>query len=410
MFPVSEIGVHAALCDIDKSPEPPNKMAVLTEQKPERSFQEKLTNIKKKLDDVWEISVVRNKFIQTVMREVEGAQEKDWSRGIRVEFIGEEGIDSGGFGREFFSLLFRTSPVFEKGSFSMEANLLKKKHYFFLGRMTAMAIIHGHPGPKRLNQYLVDYILGGQEPSNECLSENLSELREDIAKWLRDIGSVSDDKTYDVVEKYAEVLDGIGFKKTLNPQTKDEATRAIIKHYLFFRYLPPILQFIDGLKLHGVYEVLTHHMENGRKFLMKCPLPTYLEVKSFFQPVFSVNHVLKEKEQMVMFNFGQFLKNVERDRVKTDLINLLENGKENEVKGLTVTLKMVLQALLGSEYLPTDIESGIIEFDHEKDTLSSVNTCAPSVTFRQLDKIQSYDCLEQHLINIVLRTDGFGIE
>ena len=83
--------------------------------------------IRKDAVDVWEIPVIRRLFIKTAMAEMESANEDEWLRQLKIDFIGEEGVDAGGPCREFFSLLFRNTPVFENGGFSLNSELLEKK-------------------------------------------------------------------------------------------------------------------------------------------------------------------------------------------------------------------------------------------------------------------------------------------
>ena len=84
-------------------------------------------------------------------------------------------------------------------------------------------------------------------------------------------------------------------------------------------------------------------------------------------------------------------------------------GKNNEVQERVITLEEVLQALTGCTALPA-IDNGLIVFEHTSDLLSSVNTCAPSITFRRLQSLQDYDVFQETLQNIVVGELGFGTE
>lgn len=107
----------------------------------------------------WCVSVLRRLFNTTAMEQLEDASDEDWKHKLKVEFIGEEGIDEGGLSREFFSLLFRISPCFDGNTFSFSSELLKKGHYRLLGKCVAYALALGHPGPRRLQSNVVDYVL-----------------------------------------------------------------------------------------------------------------------------------------------------------------------------------------------------------------------------------------------------------
>ena len=95
---------------------------------------------------------------------LEEADERNWQLQLNVIFVREEGVDAGGLTREFFSLLFKTTGVFDNENFSVRADLLKKKTYHILGRITANAIILGHPGPRCLNAHIANYIINSKEP------------------------------------------------------------------------------------------------------------------------------------------------------------------------------------------------------------------------------------------------------
>lgn len=117
-----------------------------------------------KLDKLWTLRILRKDFLLTSMECLEEADERDWQLQFNVIFVGEEGVDAGGLTREFFSLLFKTTGVFDNENFSVRADLLKKKTYHILGRITAKAIIFGHPGPRCLNAHIANYIINSKEP------------------------------------------------------------------------------------------------------------------------------------------------------------------------------------------------------------------------------------------------------
>lgn len=140
-----------------------------------RSFEEEIEFAFQELEkkkDFWTLNIVRRKFIQTAMEELNEAAEEDWEKPLRVHFIGEEGIDSGGLRREFFTLLFKNTDIFEESSLRLDSNLLSKKQYKVIGKATALALINGHPGPCRLNKLLSKYIVTKKEPDAEELGKD----------------------------------------------------------------------------------------------------------------------------------------------------------------------------------------------------------------------------------------------
>ena len=128
-------------------------------------------------EETWIVNIVRTNFVFTAMEELKMANDNDWSSPFRVKFLGEEGIDQGGPRREFFSLLLSNFPVFEGKSFSVDSSFLINKDYNTLGKVTSLAILNGHPGPKRFGEHIVNYILYRKEPE-ACVESDIE--REDV--------------------------------------------------------------------------------------------------------------------------------------------------------------------------------------------------------------------------------------
>jgi hypothetical protein len=136
--------------------------------------------------EIWNIKVLRRQFLTTAMEQLEDADQKDLEKKPQVQFIGEEGLDCGGLLREFFSLLFKDTEVFDKNSFVVNSRLLDQKRYLLAGKAVATSIVHGHPGPRRLNKHVVTYILTGREPDfNEISTEELE--REDYISAVKQV-------------------------------------------------------------------------------------------------------------------------------------------------------------------------------------------------------------------------------
>jgi hypothetical protein len=134
-------------------------------------FEEKLCHIQKR-EDVLSLQVVRRLFQRTALEQLQDCTEEDWHKPVKVTFIGEEGIDAGGLLREFFTLVFDNMQVFNSnGCFCVDSQFLQDRRYFIIGKVTALALIHGHPGPHALNPVLSKYILTGEEPKADDIEE-----------------------------------------------------------------------------------------------------------------------------------------------------------------------------------------------------------------------------------------------
>lgn len=86
----------------------------------------------------------------------------------------------------------------------------------------------------------------------------------------------------------------------------------------------------------------------------------------------------------------------------------VENDAKEQMK--TLTMADVVQAFVGSDSLPRLVSSGLIEFNHTSKNISTVNTCAPSLTFCNISDLQNYDIFESHMIYIIVGAPEFGIE
>ncbi|WAR27605.1 hypothetical protein MAR_013309 [Mya arenaria] len=356
------------------------------------------------LEGSWPINVVRRHFNNSAMEELSNGIIKDWGEKLNVKFIGEDGVDSGGLTREFFSLLFETCLVFEDNGFSYNADLLEKKHYQLMGRATSMAILHGHPGPRNLNRTIVDFILENKEPEEipECCIQN------EVKAAIEEISTATKETIGDVFERHSHLLKASGYNQLLSVSNRDRAIHTMKFYYCFYKYIPPMLQFIEGLKLHDMLLLLTKHGENGRALLCCDTKSTSMsDVLAFFVPKFSKSEHEKADEEMIVYNFGKFLKKVENGTISTDWVKM--NSSEKSLKEVTINLGDVLQALIGCKSLPRNIKSGEMEFDHLSNQLSYVNTCAPSVIFTRTKNLVNYEKPEHHLICIIVEAEGFGL-
>ncbi|XP_061195286.1 uncharacterized protein LOC133203526 [Saccostrea echinata] len=394
LFPVDSLQQHAATCGDE---EMPGSLKVALTQK--RSVFENEDK------EVWNIKVLRRNFMKTAIEQLEDADPDDWIKKPKVEFIGEEGIDCGGLFREFFSLLFKDGEEFEGNNFSVNSKLLDQKRYMLAGKAVATSILHGHPGPRRLNKYVVDYILTGKIPNMDNVStEELN--REDFKHAIKQMEEALPDKIERVYEDCITLLENAGYQQRLVYQNKHDAVRALKAHCLLYGKMAAIQQFIEGLKLHGILEILKKFPEDGAKVLSVDNFPTAEEIHSFLKPTFSDKDEEKKKEEAIIYNFSRFLQRVERKKITTTCIDpFAEVPKEEE---LCLNISHILTCLLGCERIPENIPYIVIEFDHEKCSLPKVNTCLPSVVFADTEKLQNYAYFEEIIISTVVGSYGFG--
>ncbi|WAR15042.1 hypothetical protein MAR_005147, partial [Mya arenaria] len=76
--------------------------------------------------------------------------------------------------------------------------------------------------------------------------------------------------------------------------------------------MTPMLQFMEGLKLHGILQLLQANQEEGLTILSsgsKYPSPD--EVQELYTINYSTGQEEKEIEQLIVYNLNRFLMRVE---------------------------------------------------------------------------------------------------
>ncbi|XP_060085308.1 uncharacterized protein LOC132564690 [Ylistrum balloti] len=344
------------------------------------------------------------------MEVLKDADEDDWLKPMKVQFIGKEGIDAGGLAREFFSLLFKNTTVFQGTTFSLNPDFLEKKTYKIIGQITAKALAQGHPGPACLNKHIVRYLLTGIDDtctSNINLKEG--ELGADIDRAIKQLSEATADTVGSVFEQNASVLEATGFTKLLTLKNRDEAIKVVKAHYLLYRVMASVTQSKEGLKLGGVLEVLRRFPKDAEGVLGSGGGVTAEDIHNFYSPIYSTESTEKSKEQRIVYNLNRFLCKIEKNKISSTWLNPWHDGQDTpEDQTKAISLENVSQALIGSPRLPRDVSKGNIQFDYKSSNLSSVNTCVPFITFSNIDSIQAYEKFEEAMIFIVVGAYGFG--
>ena len=75
----------------------------------------------------------------------------------------------------------------------------------------------------------------------------------------------------------------------------------------------------------------------------------------------------------------------------------------------TLCMAELMQVLVGSPHLPRNIDNGLIVFDNIGRTLSSVNTCAPTLTITT-KRVATYEDLLLEMLNICINSPGFTMK
>ena len=90
-----------------------------------------LDKTKESLTGTWHI-INRDTFLENAMEEL---QDEEFDKLARFEYLGEEGVDSGGLLRDFFTNFFRLTPLIEDNTLSSNAVHLQCGRYRLLGKI-----------------------------------------------------------------------------------------------------------------------------------------------------------------------------------------------------------------------------------------------------------------------------------
>ncbi|XP_060083297.1 uncharacterized protein LOC132562566 [Ylistrum balloti] len=228
--------------------------------------------------------------------------------------------------------------------------------------------------------------------------------REDVVSAIKEIEEATLETIGNVYNEHIFMFEATGYTKILTLDNKDEAIKALKAFYLLYRPMASINQFMEGLKLHGILQKLQEHPKDACLFFNGSSYPTADEIQDFFKPVYSSGTEEKEKEEMIVYNWGKYLKNI-KGRISTPWLSM-DTGVEDIVE---LNMGHLCQALLGCPKLLTSMNSGSIQFDHKSSNLPTVNTCAPSITFSKTEELQNYCTFQEVLQNVIVGAYGFGI-
>jgi hypothetical protein len=366
------------------------------------------------------IYVQRSKVWKQVLNEMQDNTVKTTQ--MKVEFIGEPAVDTGGPTREMFSIVFKQ--VSESGvtrgeppniTFMHDQQALNNSHYKVLGQLVALSLLKCGTGPHFFCPILANYIVSKEyKPmSSELLAQLPEENREIKDKLVSLLACESEASWNKEVSSFHERFD-MGINNVSVPiERKEDLARSVVKHIMISSVAEEIFSFMDGLSLFGVLELLKQYPESTVNELTSCML-TEEEILNAFVPVFSEkgsNH--RETEETIMYNFNQFLKKCARGCVKRTVLDIdaLENGVESEVI-LTLDLNDVLQFLSGSRFFPTWGMKGEITFLHEVQRGQRVkaNTCGVALSIPVNERYTNDDTniFETNLGDDIFDSPGYG--
>ncbi|XP_026036668.1 G2/M phase-specific E3 ubiquitin-protein ligase-like [Astatotilapia calliptera] len=144
----------------------------------------------------------------------------------------EEGLDTGGLGCEFLTLLMGSltnRPIFdgppESRYLVYNSRAARQDEYFLAGKMIAVSIVHGGPAPHFLSKNLVNHITG-----NQSFSATVEDVQdEEITKVLHQVlKAESEESLHNLILQNSTIFQTAGCLRNVKPCEK----QAFVEEYL----------------------------------------------------------------------------------------------------------------------------------------------------------------------------------
>ena len=191
---------------------------------------------------------------------------------ISVHFIGEQAADSGGPTREYFSLLFDdikkylmcTGSLFQF-TFVHDLEKLKNGDYYLFGNLVAMSLLSGCAGPRCLMPSVVAKVLCTEHVSPSI--EDIPDL--EIQNKLKELQEAQDEVQFEsILQTFPERLNA-GVTKVRVKFERAALLENVCTHYCISACIEEIQDFVKGLQVIGVHQILIdHHEESKHEFLL----------------------------------------------------------------------------------------------------------------------------------------------
>ncbi|KAL6457452.1 hypothetical protein MHYP_G00344150 [Metynnis hypsauchen] len=164
----------------------------------------------------------------------------------------EDGIDAGGPRREFLTLLMnqlRDRPIFDgppgRRFLVYNANAVREDEYYLAGKMIAVSVVHGGPGPHFLSEDFVRYLAG--QSSFKATIDLVTD--EEIGKALREIESAASvEALQECTLRHSTMLQTAGcLRHTSTLEGKRTIVSDYLRWYILDRNSSVIGRFKEGL-------------------------------------------------------------------------------------------------------------------------------------------------------------------
>ncbi|XP_062862578.1 G2/M phase-specific E3 ubiquitin-protein ligase-like [Trichomycterus rosablanca] len=306
----------------------------------------------------------------------------------------EEGLDTGGPKREFLTLLMKRlskRPIFDGPVDSRyliyNSTAIREDEYILAGKMIAVSIIHGGPGPNFLSKDLVSYI-SGQSSFTSTIGD-ISD--EEIGKVLQQIENASSlQSLQDLIVQNSTMLQTAGcFKHVRSVEEKQSIVKEYLRWYIIERNHRAIERFKDGFASLHFLTALQQHLIALTPVLCHSHVKlSATDIENLFQPQLSPDGSNRR---------------VLEDKTRSFWADYLLDCDENDS---SVTLDEIFMFATGVPHIPPagmDPRPCLQFLTSSKFPMA--NTCANTLKLPLLD---SYNTFKANMNFGIKNSPGFG--
>ena len=337
---------------------------------------------------------------------------------IKVQFVGEAAVDEGGPKREFFCLLHKelySSSLFAGGEqgegkvFAHNLVAVQGNEYYFYGLCCGLAIVNGAVGPQFFCAPVVDYILYGDVKHVKHSIDSIP--NKEIRLKLQHLNSTSDAKLFEskMLADFSKPIQVMGYTKPILFADKNELLSSATVHYTLSHSLCELNQFIDGLKVVGVLDILGKHpFESRTIFQSSSNVLTAELVNDIFSAVLSCEGSNRnEKEKTILFYWNQFLEDAEQGLLQSEVY---DPSKDCNLT-VNITLSAILAFVTGSTHVPPlglHPQPSIAFIYEDGNRKMYVSTCTNTMYFPVTERFLQYGTFKKEFLFCMLNSPGFG--
>ena len=381
---------------------------LLTQQRNQKLRTDSSLRIKVRRSHVWEDTKVK----------LNRCSEEDLEQVIRVQYVGEPAVDTGGPRRELFSLLHKhmndSNSMFTGESnnkcFSNNVIALEQQDYLKYGRLCAMSIIQGAASPNFFSSPVADYIL-------YCCVEKVTTSVCDVPnakvrQKLEELQSTTDPDDFKQLASFnCSMRFKAGYTKPIvTIEDKAALIRYICLHYTLLYSLPHVEQFINGLKLYGLVDIIRKVLQKARVLFQVCEESrlTAEIVDELSEVQFSPEGSNKrQQEEAIAFHFTTLLEEIEIGAIKGQVFDFSTESSTEVV----FSLGDVLQFVTANPSIPAVgfQPRPVIAFNHlDASRKLQANTCANQLLLPVNDLLLKYNSVKEEITSCIIMSSGFG--